>query len=200
MEKHNLPLLPYELDALAPHISHKTMEFHYGKHLQTYLNNLNNLIAGSEYENMTLEEIVRKSEGPVFNNAAQSWNHIFFFEGLGKASANKAEPTGALLESIELSFGSFGAMKEQMSKAAVGQFGSGWAWLVVKGKELEIVTTSNAGTPLKEGKTPILCIDVWEHAYYLDYQNRRADYISEIWQLIDWAKIEQRFGEAVIGK
>ncbi len=200
MEKHNLPLLPYVLDALAPHISHKTMEFHYGKHLQTYLNNLNNLIAGSEYENMTLEEIVRKSEGPVFNNAAQSWNHIFFFEGLGKASANKAEPTGALLESIELSFGSFGAMKEQMSKAAVGQFGSGWAWLVVKGKELEIVTTSNAGTPLKEGKTPILCIDVWEHAYYLDYQNRRADYISEIWQLIDWAKIEQRFGEAVIGK
>lgn len=200
MEKHNLPLLPYELDALAPHISHKTMEFHYGKHLQTYLNNLNNLIAGSEYESMPLEEIVRKSEGPVFNNAAQSWNHIFFFEGLGKASANKAEPTGALLESIELSFGSFGAMKEQMSKAAVGQFGSGWAWLVVKGKELEIVTTSNAGTPLKEGKTPILCIDVWEHAYYLDYQNRRADYISEIWQLIDWAKIEQRFGEAVIGK
>ena len=198
MKKHELPPLPYKLGALAPHISEKTMEYHYGKHLKTYIDNLNNLIEGTKFESMPLDEIVKKSDGGVFNNAAQAWNHIFFFEGL--AHKPKKEPEGLLLESIELSFGSFGSMKEQLSKAAAAQFGSGWAWLVVKGEELEIVTTTTAGTPIKQGRSPELCIDVWEHAYYLDYQNRRAEFLSSIWEVIDWQRIEDRFSVALLGK
>ncbi len=174
------------------------MEYHYGKHLKTYIDNLNNLIEGTEFENMSLEDIVKRSDGAVFNNAAQAWNHIFFFESL--AHKPKKEPEGVLSESIELSFGSFGAMKEQLSKAAVSQFGSGWAWLVVKGEELEIMTTSNACTPIRDGRIPVLCVDVWEHAYYLDYQNRRAEFLAAVWEVIDWQRIEDRFSVALLGK
>ena len=198
MKKHELPLLPYKLGALAPHISEKTMEYHYGKHLKTYIDNLNNLIEGTQFENMSLEEIVKQSDGAIFNNASQAWNHIFFFDALSHKPKN--EPEGLLLESIELSFGSFGSMKEQLSKAATTLFGSGWAWLVLKGEELEIVTTSNAGSPIKEGRIPLLCVDVWEHAYYLDYQNRRAEFLSALWEVIDWKRIEDRFSKAILGK
>lgn len=198
MKNHQLPQLPYKLSALAPYISEKTMEYHYGKHLQTYLSNLNSLIVNTPFADSSLEEIVKRADGAIFNNAAQAWNHIFFFESLGHKP--QEAPTGVLLEAIELSFGSFGSMKEQMSKAAVSQFGSGWAWLVVKGNELEIVTTSNAATPMREGRTPVLCIDVWEHAYYLDYQNRRADFIAAVWQVVDWKKIEDRYSIAIMGR
>ncbi len=198
MKNHQLPQLPYKLSALAPYISEKTMEYHYGKHLQTYLTNLNGLIVNTPFADASLEEIVKRADGAVFNNAAQAWNHIFFFESL--AHKPQEAPTGMLLEAIELSFGSFGSMKEQMSKAAVSQFGSGWAWLVVKGNELEIMTTSNAGTPIKEGRTPVLCIDVWEHAYYLDYQNKRADFIAAVWQVVDWKVVEQRYAQAIMGR
>lgn len=192
--KHELPLLPYALDALEPMISARTMEFHYGKHHKGYVDNLNNLIAGTKFEKLSIEEIIKQADGgPIFNNAAQTWNHTFYFEGL--TPTQKIEPTGELLEAIEISFGSFGSMKEQFSKAAISLFGSGWVWLVIEGKELSISPMSNAYTPIKEGRTPIMCCDIWEHSYYLDYQNRRIDYIEQFWKLVDWAKAEKRYAE-----
>ncbi|GAB4293004.1 MAG: superoxide dismutase [Fe] [Marinilabiliales bacterium] len=190
--KHELPKLPYELDALEPYISKKTLEFHYGKHHQAYVNNLNNLIQGTEFENMSLEDIVKKSSGGIFNNAAQTWNHTFYFNSLSPNGGG--EPTGALLDAINKSFGSFAEFKEKFSKAAATLFGSGWAWLVRNNdNSLEIIAESNAGNPITKGLTPLLTCDVWEHAYYLDRQNRRPEYIEAFWNVVNWNIIGQRF-------
>lgn len=189
-----LPKLPYELDALAPQISKETMEYHYGKHHKAYVDKLNDLIKDTKYEGMALEAIIKESEGPVFNNAAQVWNHTFFFFGLSPKP--KTKPTGALGAAIDRDFGSFDKLKEEMSKAGVGQFGSGWAWLVKdRGGKLSVVATPNAQTPLTTDKTPLMCIDVWEHAYYIDYRNRRPDFINAAWEKTDWSVVEKRFAE-----
>ena len=190
--KFELPKLPYENDALEPVISQKTIEFHYGKHHQAYVNNLNNLIAGTEFENADLEEIIKKSEGGIFNNAAQVWNHTFYFQSLSPNGGGK--PEGEIGKAIENTFGSFDKFKEQFTMAAATLFGSGWAWLVKnKDGSLEIIKESNAGCPLTKGQIPLLTIDVWEHAYYLDYQNLRPDYIASFWKLVNWDVVESRF-------
>ncbi len=187
-----LPNLPYELDALAPVISKQTMEFHYGKHHQAYVNNLNNLIQGTKFENATLEEIIKDADGGIFNNGAQVWNHTFYFSSF--APKNDDGPVGALADAIKDSFGSLSEFKEQFSKAAATLFGSGWAWLVKKADgSLEIVQESNAGNPIKNGLTPILTCDVWEHAYYLGYQNKRPDYIKDFWSILNWEAISKRY-------
>ncbi|ANE57176.1 MULTISPECIES: superoxide dismutase [Fe] [Methylomonas] len=180
-----LPALPYAKDALAPHISAETIEYHYGKHHQTYVTNLNNLVPGTEFEGLSLEEIVKKSSGGVFNNAAQVWNHTFYWNCLSPNGGG--EPTGGLANAIERSFGSFEKFKEEFTKCAVTTFGSGWAWLVKNDKGgLELVSTSNAGCPLTDGKTPILTCDVWEHAYYIDFRNLRPKYLEAFWALVNW--------------
>ena len=185
-----LPDLPYSRDALAPVISPETIEYHYGKHHQAYVNNLNNLLPGRKYEAMSFEDIVRASNGvageaPVFNNSAQVWNHTFYWHSLAPKAGG--EPSGAIGAAIAKSFGSFAEFKDKFSKAAAGQFGSGWAWLVKNADgSLAIETTSNAGTPMATGKTCVLTIDVWEHAYYVDYRNARPKYIEEFWKLVNW--------------
>ena len=180
-----LPTLPYAQDALAPHISKETLEYHYGKHHQTYVTNLNNLIPGTEFESMTLEDIVKKSQGAIFNNAAQIWNHTFYWNSLSPQGGG--EPTGALAEAINRSFQSFAQFKESFNKLAVGTFGSGWAWLVQRpDRSLGLVSTSNAATPLTGNDTPLLTCDVWEHAYYIDYRNARAKYVDAFWNLVNW--------------
>lgn len=190
--KFELPQLPYALNALEPHISQKTLEFHYGKHHQAYVTNLNNLIPGTQFENATLEDIVKKADGPIFNNGAQVWNHTFYFMSLSPKGGG--EPAGALKDAIIRDFGSFDKFKADFSSAAATVFGSGWAWLVKNAAgKLEIVKESNAGNPLRNGLTPILTCDVWEHAYYLDVQNRRPDYISAFWNVVDWNVIASRF-------
>ncbi|MCU4176932.1 superoxide dismutase [Carboxylicivirga sp. N1Y90] len=187
-----LPQLPYALDALEPIISKKTLEFHYGKHHQAYVNNLNNLVKGTEFESADLETIVKKSEGGIFNNGAQVWNHTFYFTSFSPKGGG--EPTGALADAINASFGSFEKFKEEFSAAAATLFGSGWAWLVKNAdNSLSIVKESNAGNPLRDGLTPILTCDVWEHAYYLDKQNARPKYIEDFWKLIDWNVVGERF-------
>ena len=188
-----LPKLPYEMGALEPHISQKTLEFHYGKHHAGYVNNLNKLIAGTPFENKSLEEIVKTSEGGMFNNAAQVWNHTFYWNCM-TPNPKKNAPTGKLLDAIVRDFGSFDAFKEKFINACVTLFGSGWAWLVAdKEGKLSIVQTSNAQTPLTtEGLKPLLVCDVWEHAYYLDYQNLRANYVNEFWSMINWDFVESR--------
>lgn len=189
-----LPKLPYELDALEPHISKRTLEFHYGKHHQAYVTNLNNLVPGTEFEKATLDEIVLKAEGPIFNNGAQVWNHTFYFHTFSPNGGG--EPKGSLAEAIERDFGSFEKFKAEFSSAAATLFGSGWAWLVKKADgSLSIVKESNAGNPMRSGFTPLLTCDVWEHAYYLDVQNRRPDYVAAFWQLIDWGVVAGRFGK-----
>lgn len=189
-----LSKLPYALDALEPHISKRTLEFHYGKHHQAYVTNLNNLVPGTEFENASLEVIVQKAEGPIFNNGAQVWNHTFYFNTFSPKGGG--EPKGALAEAIERDFGSFEKFKTEFSSAAATLFGSGWAWLVKKADgTLAIVKESNAGNPLRNGLTPLLTCDVWEHAYYLDVQNRRPDYIASFWGLIDWSVVAERFGK-----
>ena len=192
MSKFTLPAFPFAQDALEPHISKTTIEFHYGKHHQTYVDNLNKLIIGTEFENSTLEEIVLKSSGGIFNNAAQVWNHTFYWNCLTPKSNFK--PEGKLLDAIEKEFGSYEEFKEKFTNSAVTLFGSGWAWLV-KNKEgkLEIVQTSNAENPIRQDKTPLLVCDVWEHAYYIDKQNRRPAYLESFWNLVDWKKVEERF-------
>ena len=188
---HELPKLPYALDALEPYISKRTIEFHYGKHHQAYVNNLNKLIAGTEFENTSLDDIVRKAGGGIFNNGAQVWNHTFYWNCLKPQGGG--EPTGPLAEALLKSFGSFGEFKEKFSTAAATLFGSGWAWLIKKEDgSLAIVQESNAGNPLKNGATPLLTCDVWEHAYYLDKQNVRPDYITDFWKLIDWNAVATR--------
>lgn len=187
-----LPKLQYRLDALAPHLSAETLEFHYGKHHLAYVNNLNGLIVGTAFENSSLEEIIKKAEGPVFNNGAQIWNHTFYFESF--SPGGKRKPEGKLAEAIDKTFGSFDGFREQFGKAASTLFGAGWAWLVVDAAgSLKIVQTSNAGNPLKDGLKPLLTCDVWEHAYYIDYRNRRPDYIKAFWEILDWDLISGRF-------
>lgn len=184
--------LSYELGDMKPLISELTMDYHYNKHYGAYIDNTNKLIIDTEFENMSLVDIVKKSEGALFNNAAQALNHKLYFEML-TPNQTVFEPKGKLLEAIEVSFGSFGSMKEQFSDAAIKHFGSGWVFLVIDGKELDIVPTSNAGTPVREGREPILVIDVWEHAYYLDHQNRRVNFVKNFWQTIDWEKVEELY-------
>ncbi len=186
-----MPELPYAKDALEPHISRETIDYHYGKHLQAYVDNLNKLIPGTPHENASLEDIVRKAEGGIFNNGAQVWNHTFYFDAFYPRA--QKEPHGALKDAIVNEWGSFDKFKEEFAKAAMGQFGSGWAWLVKDGDKLRIVATSNAGNPMRDGLKPLMVIDVWEHAYYIDYRNRRADSITASWGILDWKKIEGRY-------
>lgn len=188
-----LPSLPFAPDALEPVISARTIEFHYGKHHQAYVSKLNSLVPGTPFADATLEEIVLKAEGGIFNNAAQVWNHTFYWEGF--SAKRGTAPSGKLLEMIGRDFGSLELLKTKFNDAAVGQFGSGWAWLVQNATgNLAIVTTGNAGNPLRDGLKPLLTCDVWEHAYYLDFQNRRPDYVAAFWQLVDWDVVAQRLG------
>jgi superoxide dismutase, Fe-Mn family len=187
--EHTLPPLPYAMDALAPTISQETLEYHYGKHHATYVTNLNNLIKGTEFENLSLEEIIKKSSGGIFNNAAQVWNHTFYWNGL-KPQGGGA-PTGKVADGINAKWGSFDKFKEEFNKSALGNFGSGWTWLVQKGDALEIVNTSNAGTPLTTDAKALLTCDVWEHAYYIDYRNARAKYVEAFWNLVNWDQVNK---------
>lgn len=184
--EHTLPALPYAIDALAPHISKETFEFHYGKHHQAYVTNLNNLIKGTEFENLGLEDIVRKSSAGIFNNAAQVWNHTFFWHSMKPNGGG--EPTGALAAAINAKWGTFAAFKEAFTKSAVGNFGSGWTWLVKKADgSVDIVNTSNAGTTLTSGDKALLTIDVWEHAYYIDFRNARPKFVETfLTSLANW--------------
>lgn len=183
--EHTLPPLPYPMDALAPHISKETLEYHYGKHHQAYVTNLNNLIKDTEFENASLEEIIKKSSGGVFNNAAQVWNHTFYWNGM-KPNGGGA-PTGALADAINAKWGSFDKFKEEFGKACATNFGSGWTWLVKKSDgSVDIVNTSNAGTPLTGTDKPLLTCDVWEHAYYIDFRNARPKYVETFWNLVNW--------------
>lgn len=187
-----LPKLPYELNALEPHISKTTLEFHYGKHHQAYVTNLNNLVPGTKFENADLDTIVKEADGGIFNNGAQVWNHTFYFNQFSP-SAERA-PKGALADAINSQYGSFNNFKDEFTKSAATLFGAGWAWLVKNDAgKLEIIQESNAGNPLRDGKTPILTCDVWEHAYYLDTQNKRPDYLKNYWEILDWNKIGERF-------
>lgn len=187
-----LPPLPYAMDALEPFITKRTIEFHYGKHHQAYVNNINKLVVGTEFENASLEDIIKKATGGIFNNGAQVWNHTFYWNCF-KPNGIPA-PTGAFAEAIVKSFGSFSQFKEKFNISCATLFGSGWAWLVKKADgSLEIIQESNAGNPLKNGHTPLLTCDVWEHAYYLDYQNRRPDYVETFWKYIDWETVAKRF-------
>ncbi len=175
--EHTLPALPYARNALAPHISEETLDFHYGKHHQTYVTNLNNLIKGNEFENLSLEEIIKKSTAGIYNNSAQVWNHTFFWNSMKPNGGG--EPTGALTTAINAKWGSFDAFKTAFQASAVGNFGSGWTWLVKKADgSVDIVNMGAAGTPLTTGDTAILTIDVWEHAYYIDYRNARAKFVE----------------------
>jgi Fe-Mn family superoxide dismutase len=191
--EHKLPELPYAKDALAPTISAETLEYHYGKHHNTYVVNLNKLIPGTEFENLSLEDIVKKSSGGIFNNAAQVWNHTFYWHCLSPKGGG--EPSGALADAINKSFGSFAGFKEKFSAAALTNFGSGWTWLALNpAGTLEIVSTSNAGTLLTTPNKALLVIDIWEHAYYIDYRNARAKYIENFWNLVNWEFVEGNLG------
>ncbi|HGN2272389.1 TPA: superoxide dismutase [Fe] [Proteus mirabilis] len=184
-----LPKLPYALDALEPHISKETLEYHYGKHHQTYVTNLNNLVKGTDLENKSLEELIKTTEGGIFNNAAQVWNHTFYWNCLVPNAGGA--PTGKIAEAINKAFGSFEEFKKQFNDAAAKNFGSGWTWLVKKADgSLAIVNTSNAATPVSGEDKPLLTVDVWEHAYYIDYRNARVKYLEEFWALVNWSFVE----------
>jgi len=189
-----LPDLPYSKDALAPHISAETLEFHYGKHHLTYVNNLNGLVdKDPSLSGKSLEDIIRHSSGGVFNNAAQVYNHTFYWQSLKPGGGG--EPTGAIAKAIKESFGSFAELKTKLTAAAIGQFGSGWAWLVKESSGgLSVVATGNASCPLTEGKKPVLTCDVWEHAYYIDYRNARAKYVEAWWNLVNWDFASKNLG------
>ncbi len=193
-----LPELPYAKDALSPTISPETIDYHYGKHHQAYVNNLNTLVPGTKYEKMSLEDIVKATNGQasekkIFNNAAQVWNHTFYWHSLAPKAGG--EPTGHIKAAIDKSFGNFADFKKKFSDAAAAQFGSGWAWLVKGGDgSLAIETTANAETPFASGKTCVLTIDVWEHAYYIDFRNARPKYIEEFWKLVNWSFANKNFG------
>ncbi len=190
--EHKLPVLPYALDALAPHISKETLEYHYGKHHQTYVTNLNNLIKGGEFEDASLEDIVKKSSGGIFNNAAQVWNHTFYWFGLSPKGGG--EPSGALAAAINAKWGGTAAFKEAFNKSGLANFGSGWTWLVKKADgSVDIVNTSNAATPLTSADKPLLTCDVWEHAYYIDYRNARAKYLETFWAIVNWEFVAKNF-------
>lgn len=186
------PNLPYDVDALAPAISAETVSFHYGKHEKAYIDNLNRLIKGSEFEDMPLEEVIVNAKGPLYNNAAQAWNHIFYFFTFSPEGSR--EPSGELRKAIDRDFGSFEKFKEAFVDAGVGLFGSGWVWLSRDDDgKLLITQGGNAQNPLTDGLTPLLTFDVWEHAYYLDYQNRRADALRALWDIVDWDVVESRY-------
>lgn len=183
--EHKLEALPYSMESLEPIISRETLEYHYGKHHQAYVTNLNKMIAGTEFENLYLEEIIMKSSGGIFNNAAQVFNHTFYWNCLAPNAGG--EPSGKIAALINKEFGSFADFKEKFSKTAITTFGSGWAWLVKdKNEKLEIISTSNAGNPMTDGKKPLLTCDVWEHAYYIDYRNARPSYVEKFWNLVNW--------------
>ena len=185
MTQHELPELPYAKNALEPHISEETLEYHYGRHHATYVKKLNNLIAGTKFESMPLEDIIRESTGSIFNNAAQVWNHSFYWKCLSPDGGG--EPRGELASAIEQSYKSYTEFKKQFSEAAISNFGSGWTWLVKNADgRLEIINTSNAETPITDGKQPLLTCDVWEHAYYIDYRNARPSYLEAFWNIVNW--------------
>ncbi|CDL80817.1 superoxide dismutase [Fe] [Xenorhabdus szentirmaii] len=185
-----LPALPYAKDALEPHISAETLEYHYGKHHNTYVVNLNNLVKDTEFAGKSLEEIIKTSEGGIFNNAAQVWNHTFYWHSLSPNGGG--EPTGKVADAINSAFGSFAEFKQQFTDAALKNFGSGWTWLVKKTDgSLAIVNTSNAATPLTGEDKPVLTVDVWEHAYYIDYRNARPQYLEHFWALVNWKFVEE---------
>ena len=187
-----LPQLPYAMDALSPYISKETLEYHYGKHHNAYVVNLNKLTAETAFAELSLEEVIKQSSGGIFNNAAQVWNHTFYWMGL-KPQGGGA-PTGALADAINAKWGSFDKFKEEFTKCAVGTFGSGWAWLVKKADgSLDLVSTSNAGTPLTTDAKPLLTCDVWEHAYYVDYRNARPKYVESFWNLVNWEFVATNF-------
>lgn len=190
-----LPVLPYAKDALAPHISAETLDYHYGKHHKTYVDKLNGLIPGTEYEGKSLEEIIKTSSGGVFNNSAQIWNHTFYWHCLSPNGGGEA--TGAVAEAINKAFGSFDKFKEEFTNSAINNFGSAWTWLVKKADgSVAIVNTSNAATPLTdESVTPILTVDVWEHAYYIDYRNSRPNYLNAFWSLVNWEFVNANYAK-----
>lgn len=186
--------LPYDQAALSPIISPRTVEYHYFKHEQAYIDNLNKMIADTGFASKTMAEIILATSGPIFNNASQAWNHEFYFFGL--SPDKHTIPSGSLSDAINSAFGSFESFKEDFEAQGAKLFGSGWVWLVKDGdNHLRTITTSNAGNPMTEGLTPLLCIDVWEHAYYLDYQNRRVEYLHKIWELVDWEIIAKRYSK-----
>jgi len=194
--KFELPPLNYASDALAPHLSAETLGFHHGKHHLAYVNNLNNLLPGTPYEEASLETMIRKADGSIFNNAAQVWNHTFYFASF--SPAGQREPSGTVAKAIEAEYGSFDAFKEAFTKAAISLFGSGWAWLCMKRDgRVTITQEQNAGNPIRSGMVPLMTCDVWEHAYYIDYRNRRPDYIQAFWQMLDWKIIGDRYDEAL---
>ena len=190
---HTLPELPYDLDALNPHLSRQTLEFHHGKHHLGYVNTLNTLIPGTRFEDADLETMICEASDAIFNNAAQIWNHTFYFAAL--SNKPKPEPEGELRELLLRDFETLDVFRATFLKSALTLFGAGWAWLVFNPEEgsLQIRQESNAGNPLRNGLKPLLTCDVWEHAYYLDYQNRRVDYLEEFWKLIDWRVVESRW-------
>jgi len=188
-----LPALPYAINALEPHISQETLEFHHGKHHNTYVTKLNGLVEGTDLANKSLEEIIKTSEGGVFNNAAQIWNHTFYWNSLSPNGGG--QPTGALADAINAAFGSFEEFQAKFNDKAVNNFGSSWTWLVKKADgSLDIVNTSNAGTPItEEGVTPLITVDLWEHAYYIDFRNVRPDYLKAFWALVNWDFAAENF-------
>jgi superoxide dismutase, Fe-Mn family len=188
-----LPPLPYDKNALEPHVSAETLEFHHDKHHATYVTNLNKLVPGTEFESASLEDIIRKAPaGGIFNNGAQVWNHTFYFAGMGPNGGG--EPTGELAAAIDKAFGSFAEFKEKFAASGAGNFGSGWTWLVKKASgDLDIVNTSNAANPLRDGLTPLLTVDVWEHAYYIDYRNARPKYLEAFWNVANWDFVAKNF-------
>jgi Fe-Mn family superoxide dismutase len=194
MTTHELPKLPYADNALEPHISAETIQYHYGKHHATYVDKLNGLIPGTEFESSTLEEIIMKAGGGIFNNAAQVWNHTFYWNCLSPNGGGT--PSGELADAIDKTFDSFESFKEQFSNSAVNNFGSGWTWLVKNADGgIEILNTSNAANPMTDGKQPLLTCDVWEHAYYVDYRNARPKYVEAFWNLVNWDFVSQNFAE-----
>lgn len=191
MKTFSLPPLPYDMKALEPFISENTLSFHYGKHHKAYVDKLNELKAGTSFEDAGLEEIIRKADGALYNQAAQVWNHTFYWSCMKPAGGGA--PTGVLAEAIQEKWGSFEAFQAEFTKAAAGLFGSGWVWLAHKGGDLEIIAMPNAGNPIRDKKEPLLVLDVWEHAYYLDKQNRRPDYIADFWKIVDWEAVSERY-------
>jgi len=189
-----LPPLPYDKNALEPYISEETLDFHYGKHHQAYVTNLNNLTSNTEFENLSLEAIITKATGPIFNNAAQVWNHTFYWHCLSPQGGG--EPKGVVGDAIKNAFGSFAAFKEEFSRVAIATFGSGWAWLVQqKDGKIAIVSTGNADNPLTKDQKPLLTCDVWEHAYYIDYRNARPKYVEAFWNLVNWSFVEEQLSK-----
>ena len=192
MTQHTLPELPYPKNGLAPHISEETLEYHYGKHHATYVKKLNKQIEGTEFESATLEEIISKASGGIFNNGAQVWNHSFYWNCMSPDGGG--EPEGSLADAIKKAFNSIDEFRQQFSDSAAGNFGSGWTWLVKNADgSLEIVNTGNAGNPLRDGKHPLLTCDVWEHAYYIDYRNSRPEYLEAFWKVVNWDFVAKNF-------